>query len=188
MDADSIIRRLRGGAGTALVWGAGWATLGTAVFAGLKVTGVIPASGSWLGALVIAAKLGIIGGVAGVAFSAVVGLLYRGRRLSDISAVRFGIGGGIVASLFVPAFFQAMNLLSGDGLVPMRYVLDDVLWASVFGAIAAGGSLKLAQHAQSLLPGGSQDRPGLLGSGNPLAWTDERDSRRGAPAWRGAEL
>ena len=82
-------------------------------FATLKVTGILPAEASWLDAIAIAAKLGIIGGVAGVAFSAVVGLLYRGRRLSDISAMRFGVGGGIMAGLFVPVFLQAMNLLYG---------------------------------------------------------------------------
>lgn len=90
MDTENLFRRLRGAIGNAVVWGAGWATLGLAVFATLKVTGILPAEASWLDAIAIAAKLGIIGGVAGGAFSALVGLLYRGRRLSDLSAVRFG--------------------------------------------------------------------------------------------------
>lgn len=169
MNADNIFRRLRGAVGNAMVWGAGWAALGFTVFAALKVVGIVPASVPWLAAIVLAGKFGIIGGVTGGAFSLLVGLLYRGRRLSEISAVRFGAGGGIMAALFVPAFFQAMNLLSGDGLVPMGLVLDDSLWAVVFGGVAAGASLKLAQRADLLLRGRSPHQPGFLGSGDPLA-------------------
>lgn len=81
-----------------------------------------------------------------------------------------------------------MNLLTGDGLVPMGLVLDDVAWAMAFGGIAAGASLKLAQRADALLPGMSQDRIGLLGSGDLLAAVDDRrPGRSDAFAWRGAE-
>jgi hypothetical protein len=182
MKNDGIIRRLRGALGTALVWGASWSATALAVFAVLKLGGVFPASASWLGALVIAAKFGIIGGIAGGAFSGFVGLAYRGRRLSEISALRFGFRGGMVAAVFVPAFLQAMNLLSGDGLVPMGLVLDDGVWAALFGAVAAGGSLKLAQHAEPLLSG--RPRSGLLAGGNPLASAGARDLRSHAPSPR----
>jgi hypothetical protein len=182
MGADNIIRRLRGAVGNAVVWGAGWAALGAAAFAALKLTGTLPDTASWADSILVAARFGVIGGIAGGAFSLVIGLLYQGRRLSDLRAVRFGIGGGIMAGLFVPAFFQAMNLLSGDGMVPMRMVLDDAPWAAVFGAIAAGGSLKLAQRAHALLPGRSQDPFGSLGSGNPLPSMEEWDARLRGPA------
>lgn len=188
MDADNIIKRLRGAAGTAVVWGAGWAALGLAAFAALKVTGNLPDSARWIDSLLIAARFGFIGGIVGGAFSAFVGILHRGRRLSDLRAVRFGLGGGIMAGLFVPVFLQTMNLLSGDGLVPMELVLDDGMWAALFGAVAAGGSLMLAQRAQGVLPGRMENQPGLLGSGNRLAPADGWDLReRGAPAWRGSE-
>jgi hypothetical protein len=181
MDADNIIRRLRGAAGNAVVWGASWAALGLAAFAALKVAGILSGTVSWADSLFIAVRFGLVGGISGGAFSLVIGLLYQGRRLSDLRAVRFGIGGGIMAGLFVPAFMQAMNLLSGDGMVPMRLVLDDAPWAAVFGAIAAGGSLKLAQRAHALLPGRSQDPLGSLGSGTPLPSMEEWDARlRGA--------
>ena len=53
--------------------------------------------------------------------------------------------------------------------------------------VAAGASLKLAQRADTLLPGMSQDRPGLLGSGDRLAAVDDRrPGRPDAFAWRGA--
>lgn len=186
MNADSIFTRLRAALGNAVVWGAGWAALGLAAFAALKVTGNLPASVIWLDGLLIAARFGFMGGIVGGAFSAFVGLLYRGRRLAEISAVRFGIGGGMLAGVFVPAFLQTMNLLSGDGFVPMGLVLDDIPYAAVFGAIAAGGSLYLAKRAQTMLPGGIGAQPGLLASGERLA-ADGWDARRsGAPAWRGA--
>lgn len=169
MDMDNIIRRLRGAVGNAVVWGAGWAACALAVFAALKVGGVLPASVGWLDSLVVAGKFGMMGGVVGGAFSGVVGLLYRGRRLSDISAARFGVGGGIVAGLFVPAFMTAGRLLTGDGMLPLESFLTDGLMSAAFGAVVAGGSLKLAQRAQTRLPGGSHDRSSLPPSGNPLA-------------------
>lgn len=187
MDTENIIKRLRGAVGNAVMWGAGWAALGFAAFAALKVTGNLPESALWIDSLLVAARFGFIGGIVGGAFSAFVGILYRGRRLSEIRALRFGIGGGIMAGLFVPVFLQTMNLLSGDGLVPMQLVLDDGLFAAVFGAVAAGGSLMLAQRAQGTLSGGIQHRPGFLGSGDRPAPADGWDARRPtAPAWRSA--
>jgi hypothetical protein len=185
MKSENIIKQVRAAMGTAMVWGAAWTALGFAGFAALKITGSLPASVGWLDALMIAPRFGIIGGVVGAAFSAFVGVMYRGRRLSDLRALRFGVGGGIVAGLFVPLFLQTMNLLSGDGLVPMELVLDDGVWASVFGAVAAGGSLLLAPRAQTGLPGAGTNRPGLLGSTDGLAHADGWDARRSAaPAWR----
>jgi len=158
---ENIFRRLRGAFGNALVWGAGWVTVGVALLATLRVVGVL--SFSWAELLGFAVRLGIVGAVAGGAFSVVIGLLYHGRRLSDISWVRFGVGGAVVTGLFVPLFLQTMNLLSGDGLVPWGLVLDDVPLTAVFGGAVAGGSLKLAQLADALSPGRSQDQLDGLG-------------------------
>jgi hypothetical protein len=185
MDFDNISRRLRGAIGNAVVWGAGWTAAALAVFAVLKVAGILPESVIWLDSLLVAARFGVMGGIAGAAISPLISFLYRGRRLSDIRAVRFGIGGGIAAGLFVPAFLQAMNLLSGGPMVPMELVMDDGLMAALFGAVVAGGSLKLAQRANPLLSRGGQDRPGLLESGEGLASAEGWDARRrSAPAWR----
>ena len=186
MDFDNISRRLRGAIGNAVVWGAGWTAAALALFAVLKVAGILPASVIWLDALVVAARFGFMGGIAGAAISPLISLLYRGRRLSEIRALRFGVGGGIAAGLFVPAFLQAMNLLSGGGMVPMGLVMDDGLMAALFGAVAAGGSLKLAQRAHPLRSGGSPDRPGLLGSGDRRAPEGWAFGRRHAPARPGA--
>lgn len=53
-------------------------------------------------------------------------------------------------------FLQLMNWLSGDGQVPWALVLDDIPLTAVLGGIAAGGSLKLAQYAETSLRAGSQ--------------------------------
>ncbi len=177
MHLDSIFRRLRGAAGNALMWGVGWCALGLATFTVLFTAGFLPDSAYWADGLLIAVKLGIIGVVTGGAVSGAIGLLYQGRRLSELSWVRFAIGGGVISGLFVPLFLQTMNILSGGGMVPMELVLDDGVWAAVFGAATAGGMLKLAQRADAVLPGRSGDQHGMLGSGNPLALMVEREPR-----------
>ena len=165
MGTDGSIRRLRGAVGNALVWGAGWFALALSAFAALHVVGMVPETVSWLDAVGMAIRIAVIGTVSGGAFSTVIGLLYRGRRLSEISPVRFGVAGGVVTGVFVPLFLQAMNLLSGDGMVPMALVLDDAVWTAVFGGVAAGATLRLAQRADRALPAGSRDGLGRLEGG-----------------------
>ena len=158
MSADNIVKRLRGALGNALVWGAGWSAFALLVFTVLRLAGVLPKSGSWLQGLGLAARFGIVGFVAGGAFAGIMRFVYHGRRLRDINWVRFGIAGGIATGVFVPLFLQAMNVISGDGLVPWRLVLDDALWTAVFGGVVAGGSLRLAQRADAIAPAPNQDR------------------------------
>ena len=174
MDFENILRRIRGGFGTALVWGIGWMTAGLALLVTLRLVGVF--SFPWAELVVFALRMGIVGAVTGGAFSVVMSLLYRGRRLSGINWVRFGIGGGVVTGLFVPLFLQTMNLFSGDGLVPWELVLDDGLWTAVFGGVAAGGSLKLAQIGETLLPGETGDPLDPLAGVDRLALEDGRDT------------
>lgn len=154
--SGSGARRLRGVVRNALAWGVSWSAAGFVLLVVLRLVGVLDEL-SLIDALGMAVKFGFIGVVAGAAFSALIGLLYRGKRLADISWVRFGLGGAIMTGLFVPLFFQVMNIISGDGLVAWNLVLDDSIWASVFGGVAAAGSLKLAQRAdRGLLPAGEE--------------------------------
>ena len=85
--------------------------------------------------------LGVAGGVAALAFSAVVRLAYRGRRLREINWVKGGLLAGLVTGLAFPLFLQAMNLLSGDGLIAWSLVLDDGPLVGVLAAVTAGGTL-----------------------------------------------
>jgi hypothetical protein len=150
MPVEKRFKRLRGVLGNAMVWGLGWATAAFGIFAFLHVTGNSDSS-SWLDGVELAAKTAIIGAIAGGAFSTVIRVAYRGRRLSEISWVRFGIAGWIATSVFVPLFLQTMNLFSGDGLVAWPLVLDDGLWTGILGGVAAAVSLKLAQVADTVL-------------------------------------
>jgi hypothetical protein len=149
---DGTSRRLRGAIGNALLWGAGFAAFGAATLVALRLTGIVHGRLSWLGLLGMAVRFGFWGVVAGGAFATVVRLVYRGRRVSNIGWVRFGIIGGLVTGAFVPLFMQLMNVLSGDGMVAWGLVLDDAVWATVFGAVAAGGSMRLAQRARAHEP------------------------------------
>jgi hypothetical protein len=147
MAAEGRMRRVRAVLRNALVWGAVWAAAPAALFVGLRLTGVIGDSVSWHDGLGLAARFGIVGFVAGAAFSTVVGFAYRGRRLADMSWWRFGIAGGVVTAIFVPLFLQTMNLVTGGHIVPWHLVLDDSIWTGILGAVAAGGSLKFAQRS-----------------------------------------
>lgn len=164
MAVETLIRRLRGTLGNAAVWAGGWFAVALAIFVTFRVLGGAPET-SWVEGLEVAAKFGIVGGVAGTAFASAIRFLYHGRRLSEIRWVRFGIGGAVVTGVFMPVFFQTMNWLSGTGLVPWELLLDDALLTAVFGGAAAAVSLKIAQHAAVALPDATEDRVDRLESG-----------------------
>jgi hypothetical protein len=152
MPAEAIFRRLRGVIRNAFVWGACWAALSIPTYAVLRIIGVIPGTFSWLNVIPLAGKFGVVGTIAGAAFSVVVSVFYRGRRLSEINWARFGVAAGVVTALFIPAFLQTMNLISGDGLAAWADILDDIPATALFGAIAAASSLRLAQFADKAFP------------------------------------
>ena len=154
MTGEDRFRPWRGAMGNALLWGVGWCLAGFLVFATLRLAGVTP-RGSLADGLGLAIRIGFWGGLAGAVFSSAIRLMYRGRRLSELSWVRFGIAGGLVTGTFVPLCLQLLNVLFGDGAIPWHLVLDDGVWTAVFGAAAAGSSLKLAQHVdRAQLPRG----------------------------------
>jgi hypothetical protein len=66
--------------------------------------------------------------------------------------MRFGIGGALLAGLFVPAFLQTMNVLTGGSLVPWRLVFDDAVFSAIFGGITAAGTMILAQRHEAAHP------------------------------------
>ena len=93
--------------------------------------------------------------------------------------MRFGIGGAVLAGLFVPAWMQAMNLLTGGGLVPFNLISDDILLSTVFGGITAAGTIILAKRDEAKNPvaEGEMDRMATesLGPGEtPVYATRER--------------
>jgi hypothetical protein len=177
MRSGSIRRRVVGAAKNGVVWGVAWFALAFVTILALRTLGVVvPASIGVLDAIGMAVRIGVVGGIAGGAFATFISLFYRGRRLSEINWVRFAIGGAIVAELFMLAFFAIANLASGDGFPALANILDDLIIAPVFGGIAAGASIWLAQRAEAV-SGEHAEEPELLAGGDPLASMNVRDAR-----------
>lgn len=164
MNTNEILRRLTGAVKNAFLWGVTWFALAFVTILGLRTIGVVvPAEIDGLDAFGMALRVGVVGGMAGGAFAAFISLYYRGRRLSEISAVRFGLGGAMVAELFMLAFFAIGALVSGDGFPALGDIFSDLVIAPVFGGIAAGASIWLAQREEA----GSSGRPGEFGRLRP---------------------
>lgn len=157
MADDGKFRRIRGALGNAIVFAVGWTVAGFATWLLLRQARSVPPL-SLLDGIGMSVRVGVMGFITGAAFPGIMRLAYRGKRLSEISWVRFGIVGGIVTGLFVPVFMQTMNILSGDGMVPMALIGDDILLAAAFGAGMAALSLRLAQYAETRFPNTFQDQ------------------------------
>ena len=137
--------RLRAIFKNALVWGAGWGALGTTVASIFRLNDNIPLWQAILDGIGMGVRIGVVGGLAGAAFAAFISVAYRGKRLAEISWLKFGLGGLILGGLFVPAFLETMSILTGGGFVPLRFITDDILYSALFGGITAAGTMKLAQ-------------------------------------------
>src|SRR5512147_2551729 len=140
-------RQLRAVLRTAVIWGGAWALAGGALIGALRLFNSGPGVESLperLGVAILSGvswgiRFGIIGSVIGTGFASIITLVYRGRRLADINPVGFSLRGSLVGGAGVPLFLQLMNVLSGDGPISWGLVLDDAIWATVFGAAAAAG-------------------------------------------------
>jgi hypothetical protein len=159
-----MLKRVRGALGNALLWGAGWLGVTAVTFGVLRVLGVLAPEFSWGAVLETAVNFGIIGTVAGGAFSALIRLRYHGRDLLEISATRFGVSGGLLAGLFVPAFIILGRMATGVGFLPLDVLVQSGALAAVLGGLTAGGSLKLAQKASLALLPQDDGGPELIGN------------------------
>lgn len=152
MSDQSKPRRLRGVFKNALVWGVVWGGLGSVVAALMRLSDKIPLFNALLDGLGMGIRIGVVGALTGAAFSTFISVAYRNKRLSEISPAGFGLGGAILAGLFVPAWMQTMNLLTGGQMVPWHLVTDDILFSTVFGGITAAGTMLLAQRDEARNP------------------------------------
>jgi hypothetical protein len=152
MPNEKRFPRLRATFRNSVVWGVIWGTFGTAVASVMRLIDKIPFGYALLDGLGMGFRIGVMGAITSAAFFAFISVAYRGKRLSEISWLRFGAGGAIVAGLFVPGFLQTMNLLTGGSLVPWHLVLDDFLLATFFGGITAAGTMILAQRDEAAHP------------------------------------
>jgi hypothetical protein len=122
------IRRLRGAIGIGLTWAAAWFGAGLVL---LFIVGI--------GAADVPFPLffGLLGFLAGVTFSLVLGVFERRRRFDQMSLPRFAIWGGVGAFLLSGIFVLA------SGLTADFLVLGPIFALS--GAVCAAGSLALAR-------------------------------------------
>ena len=175
MIGGSIIRRLAGAVRNGVVWGAAWFGLAMAGFGVLRIVNDNPVS--WLDAIGMSIRIGIVGGLTGGAFAAFISFFYRGKRLSEISPARFGFGGGIIALAFMMAWLGLGNLLTGGSVPPWEDINSDLFFATLFGGISAGASMWLAQRGASL-PGGTEEELDRLQPGDDSAPFAARKARK----------
>lgn len=162
MAGGNLLRRVRGLVGNALIWGIGWAGVAFVVFGAMALVG--NGAHGILDALRAAAMFGVMGAISGTVFSTWIAWRYRGRRLSEISWLRFGVGGGILTGLFVPSWIVVMRFLSGDAPLAFQHLFTNGLVGLAFGGASAAVTMKVAQLAEKLGGGGGTE-PALLDSG-----------------------
>jgi hypothetical protein len=122
------LRRIRGAVGMGLTWGVAWFGAGVAL---LLVVGVGAAD------VPFPLGFGLLGFLAGVTFSGVLGIVEGRRRFDQMSLPRFAVWGGVGGLLLSGAFVLATGP-GGEVLL-----LGPVFALS--GAGCAAGSLALAR-------------------------------------------
>ncbi len=151
----TILQRLRGALGNALVWGGAWFGAGFVLSTGFYLfrrgLGAMPLQLFLEGALRDASALGLIGFLTGGAFSVYVAAVFRNRRIEEVSTARFALGGGLVAVLLSLIGF---GLFTGYDAVLVQDVVIPLSVAAAFGGLTGFNSLKLAQR-QLLAPSGN---------------------------------
>jgi hypothetical protein len=86
--------------------------------------------------------------------------------------VRAGLGGAIVAVLFMLAVFAIGNWATGDRFPALDDILSDLVIAVVFGGIAAGGSMWLAQRGETASIAGPDRHERLAAGSGPFRASD----------------
>lgn len=152
----SWLRRIRGALGMGLAWGLAWFGAGMVL---LLVVGPDAAD------VPFPLGFGLLGFLAGILFSLILGLVERGRRFHHLSLPRFA-GWGAAGGVLFSVLFAVIVTMTGSGAL-----LDDLVFlAPLFaaaGAASAGGALALARRAggAALLDGGADGSgPELEGS------------------------
>lgn len=134
------LRRIRGAIGMGLTWAAAWGGAGTIMMLGfLLLSGRRPDAPFPL-------MFGVLGFVAGVIFSGLLGLVEGHRRFEQMSLPRFAAWGAAGGFLLATTFVLAVSL-AGDP----AFLWNLVVVGPVFAVAAAGsaaGSLALARRAQ----------------------------------------
>lgn len=90
--------------------------------------------------------MGITGFIAGAGFSLFLGTTYRHHGLEDLRASRIALWGAIVSGMVAPALSIAAIGFGASG-IGLGFLSANAIGAAVFGALAAGGTVALAQRS-----------------------------------------
>ena len=154
----SILRRLRGVAGTALTWAAGWSVVGGVLHGVFSLFG-------WNGFLVPSFGVEVLthammGFVAGTMFSAGLLISERRRSLRELSLSRSAVWGAL-AGLVGPVL---LFFLGGDlTLLTISTTWPFFVGTTVFGAASGGGMAALARGDDINALGPRDEAPALNG-------------------------
>lgn len=131
------LRRIRGAIGMGLIWASAWLGAGLVL---LLIVGV--------GAADVPFPLffGLLGFLAGVTFSAVLGVVEGRRRFDEMSLPRFAAWGAVGGFLLSMMFVLAVALAGDTSLIGNLTFLGPLF--AVAGAGCAAGSLVLARMAE----------------------------------------
>lgn len=122
----SIMRRIRGVAGTAITWASGWGLLGAALHAVALAMGWNGLIGvTWVGDILGHAAIGFSGGAV---FAAGLLISERGRGIADVRLSASAFWGGLAGLLGAATVLGA---LGGVGLLPE-------LWPALMAGAALG--------------------------------------------------
>lgn len=143
-----LTRRLLAVLRNAVVWGVGWFLAAACLVSVMLLAGAAPRDATWVRAMGLAARVGVVGGIAGATFALTTILFYRGRRLRDLHWARFGLAGALVSATAIPLVLQGLNILSGDGMVAWSELTDDIPLLAILGGGAAALWLALAQRGE----------------------------------------
>jgi hypothetical protein len=149
-----LLRIARAMVGTGLTFAVGVGVVGSVV--GLVV--VLAGQGSWHDLYATLARLSVAAFVLGIAFSGILALSARGRRLAELSGRRFaalGAGAGLLYFLFI-----ATNAI---GRWSLADAIGNLVILTVVGAGAATGIFLLARPGRSRV--GAVADAALLGAG-----------------------
>lgn len=142
---SSILRRLRGTLGNAVVWAGSWFLMSFPLTAVLYAFGYFGAQPYWPIAVGAATSLTGMGFLAGGAFSLYLGVAGRQRSLDDLNPLRAALGSGLTAGIAIPAFALIVNGLGGVA-TPIGPSLFIAGMISVLTGLTAFGQITIAKR------------------------------------------
>jgi len=154
---EKACRRIRGAVGMGLTWAAAWFGAGM-----IMMLGILLVTGSTGADVPYPLGFGMFGFLAGITFSAVLGIAEGRRSFDQMSMGRFAAWGAAGGLLLSTVFVVAVALLEDIGFLSNLTVLGPVFAAA--GASCAAGALALARKAEdhgSLGAGADLDAVGL---------------------------